>query len=107
MRNFSVSLISDNNFMIIVIQKLQFMQEFTLVIKVGCLHSNLLAKLLMYIYAGAKHAKKSLNRAFKEFFRFSRVEMHIFNSSILINITCLISHNQRNDRNIKTVEFLF
>ena len=92
--------------MIIVILKLKFMQEFTFVIKVGYLHSNLLAKLLMYVYAGA-NMQKSLNIAFKEFIRFSRVEMHIFNSSILINITCLISHKQRNDRNIKTVEFLF
>ena len=41
----------------IVMQKLKFMQEFTFAINVECLHSSLHAKLLMHNCARAKHAK--------------------------------------------------
>ena len=41
----------------IVMQKLKFMQEFTFAINVECLHSNLHAKLLMHNWARAKQAK--------------------------------------------------
>ena len=40
-----------------VMQKLNFMQEFTSAINVECLHSSLQAKLLMHSCAHAKNAK--------------------------------------------------
>ena len=43
----------------IVMQKLKFMQEFTFAINVECLHSSLQAKLLMHKCARAKNAKTS------------------------------------------------
>ena len=41
----------------IIMQKIKFMQEFTPVINVECLHRDLQAKLLMRNCAHAKHAK--------------------------------------------------
>ena len=55
--NFNIPLILDKYNMMIVIQKLKFMQEFTFAINVECLHSSLQAKLLMRNCAHAKHAK--------------------------------------------------
>ena len=41
----------------VVMQKVRFMQEFTFVINVECLHSSLHAKLLTHNCARAKHAE--------------------------------------------------
>ena len=56
--NFNVSLILDKCNIMIVMQKLKFMLEFTFAINVECLHNSLHAKLLMHNCAHAKHAKK-------------------------------------------------
>ena len=45
---FNIALILDKNNIMIEIQKLKFMQEFTFAIYVECLHGNLQAKLLMH-----------------------------------------------------------
>ena len=55
--NFNVSLILDKYNIMIVVQKLQFMQELTSAINVECLHSSLQAKLLLHNCAHAKHKK--------------------------------------------------
>ena len=55
--NFNIPLILDKCNIIIAMQKLKFMQEFTFAINVECLHSSLYAKLLMHNCARAKHAK--------------------------------------------------
>ena len=55
--NFNIPLILDKCNIIIVMQKLKFMHEFTFAINVECLHSSLHAKLLMHNCARAKHAK--------------------------------------------------
>ena len=55
--NVNIPLISDKYNIMVVMQKVRFMQEFTIVINVGCLHSSLHAKLLMHNCARAKHAK--------------------------------------------------
>ena len=49
-------LILDMYNIIIVMQKLKFMQEFTSAINVECLHSSLQAKLLMHNCARVKNA---------------------------------------------------
>ena len=46
--NFNIALNFDNYNIMIVMQKLKFMQEFTFAINVKCLHSSLQAKLLMH-----------------------------------------------------------
>ena len=55
--NFKFPLILDKYNIMIVMQKLKFMQEFTFAIDVECLHSSLRAKLLMHNCARAKNAK--------------------------------------------------
>ena len=55
--NFNFSIILDTHNIMIVMQKLRFMQEFTFDINVECLHSSLQAKLLMHNCARAKNAK--------------------------------------------------
>ena len=55
--NFKFALILDKYNILEVMQKLKFMQEFTIVINVECLHSSLQAKLLKYNCACAKNAK--------------------------------------------------
>ena len=55
--NFKFPLILDKYNIMIVMQKLKFMQEFTSAINVECLHGSLLAKLLMHNCARAKNAK--------------------------------------------------
>ena len=57
----------------IVRQKLKFMQELTFAIKVECLHSTLLVKLLLHNCAGL-NMQKHVNGAYKGSERFSRVE---------------------------------
>ena len=52
--NFNITSILDKYNIMIVMQKLQFMQEFTSAINVECLHSSLQAKLLKRICARAK-----------------------------------------------------
>ena len=52
--NFKFPLILDKYSIMIVLQKLKLMQEFTFAINVECLHSSLQAKLLMHNYARAK-----------------------------------------------------
>ena len=54
---FTYPLILDKYNIMIVMQKMKFMQEFTSVINVEYLHSSLQAKLLMHNYARAKNAK--------------------------------------------------
>ena len=54
--NFNIPLSLDKYNIIIVMQKLKFMEEFTFAINVECLHSNLQAKLLMHNCARAKCA---------------------------------------------------
>ena len=54
---FNIPLILDKYNIMIIKQKLKFMQEFTSAINVECLHSSLQAKLLMHNCARAKHAK--------------------------------------------------
>ena len=54
--NFNFRLILDN--IMIVMQKLKFMQAFSSAINVECLHSSLHEKQLMQNCACAKHAKK-------------------------------------------------
>ena len=55
--NFNIPLILDKCNIMIVMQKLKFMQEFIFAINVECLCSSLHAKRLMHNYARAKHAK--------------------------------------------------
>ena len=55
--NFNIPLILDKCHIMIVMQKLKFVQEFTFAIHVECLQSSLHAKLLMHSCAHAKHAK--------------------------------------------------
>ena len=55
--NFKFPLILDKYNIMIVMQKLIFMQEFTSAIDLECLHSSLQAKLLMHNCARAKNAK--------------------------------------------------
>ena len=55
--NFKFSLILDQYNIMIVMQKLKFIQEFTSAINVKCLHSSLQAKLLLHNCAIAKNAK--------------------------------------------------
>ena len=55
--DFNFPLILDKYNIIIVMQKLKFMQAFTSAISAECLHSSLQAKLLMHNCARAKHAK--------------------------------------------------
>ena len=55
--NFKFPLILDKYNIMIVMQKLKFMQEFTSAIDVECLHSRKRAKLLMHNCARAKNAK--------------------------------------------------
>ena len=54
--NFNIPLILDKYYIMIVIQKLKFMQEFTSAINVECLHISLQAKLLIHDCTCAKHA---------------------------------------------------
>ena len=55
--NFNSPIILDKNNIMIVMQKLKHMQEFTSAINVECLHSSLRAKLPMHDCTRAKHAK--------------------------------------------------
>ena len=55
--NVNIPLILDMYNIMLVKQKLRFMQEFTFAINVECLHSSLCAKLLTHNCACAKHAK--------------------------------------------------
>ena len=55
--NFNITLILDKYNIMIVMQNLKFMQEFTFAINVEYLQSSLHAKQLMHSYARAKHAK--------------------------------------------------
>ena len=55
--NFKFLLILDKYTVMIVMQKLEFMQEFTSAINVECLHSSLQAKLQMRNCPRAKNAK--------------------------------------------------
>ena len=55
--NFKFPQILDKYNIMIVMQKLKFIQEFTSAINVECLHSSLQAKLLMHNCARAKNAK--------------------------------------------------
>ena len=55
--NFIIPLILDRYNIMIVMQKLKFMQEFIFAINVECIHSSLHAKLLMRNCARAKNAK--------------------------------------------------
>ena len=54
--NFNISLIFDKNNIMVEMQKLNFMQEFTFAINVECLHSSLQEKLLMHNCARVEHA---------------------------------------------------
>ena len=54
---FNIPQILDNYIVMIVLQKLKFMQEFTSASNVDILHSGFQAKLLMHNCARAKHAK--------------------------------------------------
>ena len=57
--NFKFPLILDKrNIMIVLMQKFEFMQEFTSSTNVECLHSSLQAKLLMHNCARAKKKQK-------------------------------------------------
>ena len=55
--NFNIPLILDKYNIMIIVHKINFMQEFTFSINVECLHSSLRAKLLMHNCASAKHIK--------------------------------------------------
>ena len=55
--NFNIPLTLDKHNVMIVTQKLKFMQEFIFTINVKRLHSSLQLKLLMHDCARAKHAK--------------------------------------------------
>ena len=54
--NLNTPLILDKYNIMIVMQKLKFMQELTSAINVECLRSSLQAKLLMYTCARAKYS---------------------------------------------------
>ena len=56
-RDFNFPVILDKYCIMIVMQKIKFMQAFTSAINVECLHNSLQAKLLMHICARAKQAK--------------------------------------------------
>ena len=58
--NFNLPLIFYKCNIMIVMQKLKFMQEFSFAINVECQHSSLQAKLLMHNCARAKHANMFL-----------------------------------------------
>ena len=60
--NFKFPLILDKYNIMIVMQKLKFMQEFTFAINVECLHSSFQAKLLLHNCARAKNAKTRFPR---------------------------------------------
>ena len=55
--NLKFPLLLDRYTVMIVMQTLQFMQEFTFAINIECLHSSLQVKLLMRNCARAKNAK--------------------------------------------------
>ena len=55
--NFKFPLILNKYNIMIVMQKIKFMQEFTSAINVECLHSSLQANILMHNCARAKNAK--------------------------------------------------
>ena len=55
--NFKFPLILDKYTIMMVMQKLKFMEEFTSAVNVECLHSSLQTKLLMCHCARAKNAK--------------------------------------------------
>ena len=55
--NFKFPLILDKYNIMIVMQKIKFMQEFTFAIYVECLHSSLQANLLVHFCARAKMQK--------------------------------------------------
>ena len=55
--NFNIPLILDKYNIMIVMQKLKFMQELTSAINLECLHSSLQSKLLMNNCARAKNTK--------------------------------------------------
>ena len=55
--NFKISLILDKYNIMIVMQKLKFIQEFTSATNVECVHSSLQATLLINNCARAKNAK--------------------------------------------------
>ena len=67
------SQILDKYNIMIVMQKLKFMQEFTSAINVECLHRTLQPKPLMHNCASAKNAKTCFV-AYKGFWKLSRVE---------------------------------
>ena len=54
--NFNIPLILDKYNILIVMQKIMFMQEFTSAIVLACLHSSLQAKLLFHNCAHAENA---------------------------------------------------
>ena len=58
--NFKFPVILDKRNIMIVMQKIKFMQEFTSAINVECLQSSLQAKLLMHNCARAKKQKHVL-----------------------------------------------
>ena len=55
--NFNIPLILYKKNIILAMQKLKFMQEFTFAINVHCPHSSLQAKLLMHYCAHTNHKK--------------------------------------------------
>ena len=85
--NFNIPPILDKYKIMIVLQKLKFMQKFTTAINVECLHSSLHAKLLMHTCncARAKHAKTrfcSIERILKSQSSGKQVHMmHIYKSN--------------------------
>ena len=83
--NLNIPLILDKCNIMVEMQKLKFMQEFTFAINVECLHSSLHAKLLMHNCAGAKHAKRcfcSIYRILKAQSSGKQVRMmHIYKSN--------------------------
>ena len=70
--NFNIPLILDKCNIMIVMQKLKFMLEFTFAIKVECLHSSLHANLLMQT-AHVQNMQKHVFVAYKGFCKLGRV----------------------------------
>ena len=95
---------------VIVMQKIKFMQKFTSAIKVKCLYSSLQARLIMHNHARAIMQKAcfcSIYSNLKDQTSGKLVRMmHLYKSNQYRSMICRISQKPRNDRK-KTVKFLF
>ena len=104
--NFYIPLTLDKYNIMIVMQKLKFMQECTFAINVECLQSSLQAKLQMHNCAHAKHALTCFCSIYSSV-EWEKVHiMHIYKSNKYRPMICRISQKPRDDSELKSVKFL-